>query len=130
MICGAVLQIVGGILTWTSTRVEMDEIMLHGRVRESEFDIQVKNPDGIITCNKGLDTASTCTEITHVHLKTPNMDKDLSIHIHELNTNRSQISETESNIDLNINILNSEYTNKKLVQIDSKIKNQLGRYEI
>lgn len=38
MLCGAALQMIGGGVTWTATRLEMDEIMIHGRVRRSEFE--------------------------------------------------------------------------------------------
>jgi len=43
MMVGAVLQIVGGMITWTSTRLEMDEIMVHGRLMNSEYDIKVSD---------------------------------------------------------------------------------------
>jgi len=45
MLCGAALQMIGGMITWTATRVEMDEIMIHGRVRRSDFDMNVQNEE-------------------------------------------------------------------------------------
>jgi len=38
MLAGAGLQMIGGLISWSATRVEMDEIMVHGRVRKSEFE--------------------------------------------------------------------------------------------
>jgi len=32
MMGGALLQFMGGLFTWSATRIEMDQIMIHGKV--------------------------------------------------------------------------------------------------